>query len=238
MRRVCLTEAGRDDSSITYRLRRDVKSLAEKLPGLITFGTTSCPFQSARARYTSAFDQRSGTREQIQPRGDEKSRLFAYCVAQTLEPQLPQQDRASPVAEAVGERLGIDFRAFWTPDADTYWSRVKKDFALDQAEAVLGRKWRDEHARLKKKDLAPILGAIFSGEEAALGPFDDATRQAVLAWTPPGMGYGEQANASGAVEYSHEDGNADAGVSALDTDEDANLPAFLTADGPDMQAAE
>jgi hypothetical protein len=142
------------------------------------------------------------------------------------------------VAEAVGERLGIDFRAFWTPDADSYWSRVKKDFALDQAEAVLGRKWRDEHGRLKKKDLAPILGAIFSGEEAALGPFDEATRQAILAWTPPGMAYGEPGSASDAVDGAHESGEADTGVTAPETDEAASLPAFLTAGHPSLQAAE
>src|SRR3546814_2874797 len=66
-----------------------------------------------------------------------KQALFAWCIAQTLQPQLAFEDKANPVVEQVGERLGIDFAALWRPAADNYWGRVRKSHALAIGAAVL-----------------------------------------------------------------------------------------------------
>src|SRR3546814_19249596 len=78
-----------------------------------------------------------------------KQALFAWCRAQTLQPQLAVEDKANPVVEQVGERLGIDFAAHWRPAADNYWGRVRKSHALEIGAAVLGTSWPRDHAKDK-----------------------------------------------------------------------------------------
>jgi ParB family transcriptional regulator, chromosome partitioning protein len=55
-----------------------------------------------------------------------KQRLFAWCIASCLKPQLAIEDRADPVLECAGRRLGIPFADFWRPTAANYWGRAKK----------------------------------------------------------------------------------------------------------------
>ena len=55
-----------------------------------------------------------------------KQRLFAWCVALTLKPQLAIEDGADPVIEAAGRRLAIPFADLWRPDAANYWGRVAR----------------------------------------------------------------------------------------------------------------
>ena len=57
---------------------------------------------------------------------EEKQRLFAWCIAATLKPQLAIEDRADPVIEAAGRRLNVGFEDYWRPTAANYWGRVKK----------------------------------------------------------------------------------------------------------------
>jgi ParB family chromosome partitioning protein len=52
----------------------------------------------------------------------EKQRLFAWCVAATLKPQLAIEDRADPAIEAAGRRLSIGFEDYWRPTAANYWA--------------------------------------------------------------------------------------------------------------------
>src|SRR3546814_14584003 len=47
-----------------------------------------------------------------------KQALFAWCIAQNFQAQLAFEDKADPVIEQVGERLGIDFATHWRPAAD------------------------------------------------------------------------------------------------------------------------
>ena len=56
---------------------------------------------------------------------DAKQRLFAWCVASCLKPQLAIEDRADPVIEAAGRRLPIPFADFWRPTAANYWDRAR-----------------------------------------------------------------------------------------------------------------
>jgi len=70
-----------------------------------------------------------------------KQRLFAWCIAATLKPQLAIEDRADPVVECVGRRLAIPFADFWRPTAANYWGRVKKAHGLAIGAAILGDRW-------------------------------------------------------------------------------------------------
>ena len=47
---------------------------------------------------------------------EEKQRLFAWCIAATLKPQLAIEDRADAVTEAAGRRLNVGFEDYWRPD--------------------------------------------------------------------------------------------------------------------------
>src|SRR5260370_13765327 len=57
---------------------------------------------------------------------DAKLRLFAWCIASCLKPQLAIEGRADPVIERAGRRLGIPFADYRRPTAGHYWRRVKK----------------------------------------------------------------------------------------------------------------
>jgi ParB family chromosome partitioning protein len=119
-----------------------------------------------------------------------KQALFAWCVAQTLQAQLAFEDKADPVTERAGERLGIDFAAHWRPTADNYWGRVKKSHALEVGAAVLGAHWQRDHAKDKKPELAKALEAAFAGDGTTTLGLDPETSARASAWVPPGMAYG------------------------------------------------
>ena len=63
----------------------------------------------------------------------DKKRLFAACVARTLNGQLAFEANARPETEATVARLDIDFAEHVRPGAETFWSRVRKDRMLDVA---------------------------------------------------------------------------------------------------------
>lgn len=159
-----------------------------------------------------------------------KQALFAWCIAQTLQPQLAFEDKANPVTEQVGERLGIDFAAHWRPTADNYWGRVRKSHALEVGAAVLGSRWQRDHAKDKKPVLAKALEAAFAGDGAATLGLDPETAARAGAWVPSGMAYGVSDDA-----LSPADADTVAAPDRLnetpDTDTEAEtVPAFLTAD--------
>ena len=114
-----------------------------------------------------------------------KQALFAWCVAQTFQAQLAFEDKANPVTEHVGERLGIDFAAHWRPTADKYWGRVKKAHALEVGAAILGTRWQRDHAKDKKPILAKALEAAFAGDGTATLGLDPETAARAGAWVPP-----------------------------------------------------
>ncbi|MGH7089495.1 MAG: hypothetical protein ACREFQ_11410, partial [Stellaceae bacterium] len=51
---------------------------------------------------------------------EDKQRLFAWCIALSLKPQLTIEDRADPVIESAGRRLAIQFADCWRPTAANY----------------------------------------------------------------------------------------------------------------------
>ena len=161
-----------------------------------------------------------------------KQRLFAWCVAACLKPQLAIEDRADAVVESAVGRLAIPFADFWRPTAANYWGRVKKAHGLAIAKAILGPRWERDHADAKKPILAAALEKAFDPADntAAIG-LDRAARDGAAAWLPPGIAYAEDRG----------DGADPQPGGATDVDEfeaeaaeieltDAELPAFLTED--------
>ena len=121
-----------------------------------------------------------------------KQRLFAWCIASCLKPQLAIEDRADPVIECAGRRLAIPFADYWRPTAANYWGRVKKAHGLAIAKAILGLRWARDHADAKKPILAAALEKAFdpAANTASIG-LDRAARDGAAAWLPPGMAYAE-----------------------------------------------
>jgi ParB family transcriptional regulator, chromosome partitioning protein len=161
-----------------------------------------------------------------------KQRLFAWCIASCLKPQLAIEDRADSVIECVGRRLAIPFADFWRPTAANYWGRVKKAHGLAIAKAILGPRWARDHADAKKPILAAALEKAFgpAANTAAIG-LDRAARDGAAAWLPLGMAYvedrGDGADPHPGAASDVDDLEAEAAESDLT---DAELPAFLTED--------
>ena len=172
---------------------------------------------------------------------EEKQVLFAWCVAHCLEAQLAFEDRADPVIEQVGERLGIDFAAHWRPTADNYWSRVKKDHAIEIGGKVLGPRWRRDHAKLKKPVIAKSLEAAFSGEKSTRPMLDADALAKAAKWLPPGMAYGADAaeERPDAVDAAPNGAVSDAAAAISETEgsDAVVLPEFLTEVGAKAEAA-
>jgi ParB family transcriptional regulator, chromosome partitioning protein len=159
---------------------------------------------------------------------EEKQRLFAWCIAATLKPQLAIEDRADPVIECAGRRLNVGFEDYWRPTAANYWGRVKKAHGLAIGKQILGDRWERDHADVKKPVLAAALETAFDIQiNAACIALGQRERDNAAAWLPPGIAYADEANGtlSDNPEHDGADPNADEAVP-----ESTDLPAFLTDD--------
>ncbi|MDD9992886.1 MAG: ParB/RepB/Spo0J family partition protein [Rhodospirillales bacterium] len=117
----------------------------------------------------------------------DKKRLFAACVARTLNGQLAFEANARPETEATVARLDIEFADHVRPGAEMFWSRVRKDRMLDVARRTLGIEWAHTHRKDKKATLATAMETAFAaGDAVPLGVSKEA-RAAALAWVPPGF---------------------------------------------------
>ena len=96
----------------------------------------------------------------------DKKRLFAACVARTLNGQLAFEANARPETEATVARLGIDFAEHVRPGAEVFWSRVRKDRMLAVAKDTLGLEWAHTHRKDKKATLATAMETAFAAGNA------------------------------------------------------------------------
>ena len=118
----------------------------------------------------------------------DKQRLFAACVARTVNGRLAFEADARPELEATVARLDIDFAAHVRPTAEMFWSRVRKDKMLGVAREVLGVEWAHTHRKDKKDVLATAMETAFAkGDSLPLGVTKEG-HAAALAWAPPGFG--------------------------------------------------
>jgi ParB family transcriptional regulator, chromosome partitioning protein len=168
---------------------------------------------------------------------EEKQRLFAWCIATTLKPQLAIEDRADPVIEAAGYRLNIGFEDYWRPTAANYWGRAKKAHGLAIGREILGERWARDHAGDKKPALAAALETAFDiNKSGACIGLDQAARELAGAWLPPGMAYGDAAVFAGPEDRQLDEPGPTNGGDVEPGEEEiasADLPAFLTDDRPD-----
>ena len=160
---------------------------------------------------------------------EEKQRLFAWCIAATLKPQLAIENRADPIIEAAGRRLAVGFEDYWRPTAANYWGRAKKAHGLAIGRELLGDRWARDHADDKKPVLAAALETAFDIQlnTACIG-LEQAARDSAAAWLPPGMAFTgrDEADASGHTDSAdHIDVDGDDG----DRDEAGQPSALLTA---------
>ena len=167
---------------------------------------------------------------------DAKQRLFAWCIASCLKPQLAIEDRADPVIECAGRRLAIPFADLWRPNAANYWGRVKKAHGLGVGKEILGDRWARDHADDKKPVLAAALETAFDpAKNTACIGLDRAARDNAAAWLPPGMAYADD---DGATAIPQSDDASYIGSDPGDAEpaeiniSSADLPAFLTEDEP------
>ena len=116
-----------------------------------------------------------------------KQRLFAACVARTVDGQLAFEADALPELEATVARLDIDFAAHVRPTAEMFWSRVRKDRMLAVAREVLGVEWAQAHRKDKKAVLAAAMEAAFAKTDSPPPGVTKEGHAAALAWAPPGF---------------------------------------------------
>ena len=117
----------------------------------------------------------------------DKKRLFAACVARTLNGQLAFEANARPETEATVARLDIDFAEHVRPGAEMFWSRVRKDRMLAVAKDTLGLEWAHTHRKDKKATLATAMETAFAAGNAVPLGVSKEGRAAALAWVPPGF---------------------------------------------------
>ena len=118
----------------------------------------------------------------------DKKRLFAACVARTVNGQLAFEADALPELESTIARLDIDFAAHVRPTADMFWSRVRKDRMLSVAREVLGVEWAHAHRKDKKAVLATAMETAFARADSPPLGVTKEGHAAALAWAPPGFG--------------------------------------------------
>ena len=148
--------------SICGRTEAGAAQLAQRSPGHPGGPATRSPPQRTRSRLAVELPPA----RRVSPRFrrcqfEAKQRLFAWCIASTLKPQLAIEDRADPVIEAAGRRLAISFADYWRPTAANYWGRAKKAHGLAIGREILGDRWARDHADDKKPVLAAALETAF-----------------------------------------------------------------------------
>ena len=141
----------------------------------------------------------------------DKQRLFAACVARTVNGQLAFEADARPELEATVARLDIEFAAHVRPTAEMFWSRVRKDRMLSVAREVLGVEWAHAHRKDKKATLAPAMETAFAKSDSPPLGVTKEGHAAALAWAPPGFR---------AFDSGHVDDGETGGPEAPPADED------------------
>ena len=171
-------------------------------------------------------DQESFAAFRALPEAD-KQRLFAACVARTLKGQLAFEPVARPEFEATVARLDIDFSVHVRPNAEMFWSRVRKDRILAVARETLGVEWAHTHRKDKKATLATAMETAFAaGDAVPLGVTKEG-RTAALAWVPPGFHAFDRGRVDDGEADTSPSGHAESAASG----QTATEPAPATVDG-------
>lgn len=113
----------------------------------------------------------------------EKAAIFAFCVSRGITSHLSNSNSTAPALMMVTEQLKPDFRRDWTPTKDTYFKRIKAQQLVAIGEELLGQDWAAANKNTAKKLLVEAISGLFTGET----PAEDAVKEKVARWTPPGF---------------------------------------------------
>ena len=173
------------------------------------------------------------------PRAD-KEKLFAAAVARTVKGQLAFEHDARPELEATVARLDIDFAKHVRPNADLFWSRIKKSHILDIARATFGAAWTSTRSKYKKADLAKSMEEAFAAGTPPVG-IGATMHAAALAWTMPGFAAFDAGGAGDdtATQAAHPakpaetpDASGDATAGTVDSPADPEAEGVTAPEGP------
>lgn len=114
----------------------------------------------------------------------ERDALVAFAVAKSIH---SFSDNDTFMGQIANE-MKVSLREYWTPTAENYFSRVRKDVCIAFLKDTLGN---DDAARMtnnfkdKKADIVATCEAVINGTT----PIDKAQRKSVDAWTPENMDF-------------------------------------------------
>ncbi|MCK5750509.1 MAG: hypothetical protein KAH44_30100, partial [Oricola sp.] len=114
--------------------------------------------------------------------GEDQAALAAFAFARLIEPAAADEG----FADVLGRSLGWRIRDYWTPTAENFFSRIRKDQLVrflteTMGEASAACLTRDFKA--KKKDIAALCERLVEGR----APASPDERAAIDAWTPEEM---------------------------------------------------
>ena len=93
--------------------------------------------------------------------------LLAFSVAQTINavqlPHQPADERHLRGANALSKALGLDVANWWSPNAENYFSRIKRDQILTAILDATAKPAPERLKSLKKKDLAAEAESMLTG---------------------------------------------------------------------------
>ena len=93
--------------------------------------------------------------------------MLAFSVAQTINavqlPHQPADERHLRGANALSKALGLDMANWWSPTAENYFSRIKRDQILTAIVEATAKPAPERLKSLKKKDLAAEAESMLTG---------------------------------------------------------------------------
>ena len=123
---------------------------------------------------------------------DEKHRLLAYCVSDTLRPNL---DDGKPTAYDIAlAQTGMNVADYWRPTKDNFLSRVTSQQLLEIGQEIFGGNFSAQYAKAKKSELVTLLDKGFTNPEKAM---DREKVSRLMRWLPAGMAFGRAETAKG-----------------------------------------
>ena len=114
-----------------------------------------------------------------------KQKLFAACIAKSLNPQLSIDKNASPAFEFIAERMHVDIAQDIRPTADNFFNRVTKAATLSIGKEVFGESFITKYQSKPKGDIVSILHRAFDNPEQKVHTKEQ--REKLKSWLPEGM---------------------------------------------------
>lgn len=114
-----------------------------------------------------------------------KQKLFAACIAKSLNPQLSIDKYASPVFEAIIERMGVDVAHDMRPTADNFFNRVAKAELLAIGAELFGESFISKNQTKPKGDIVLIIHRAFEKPDQKAHTKEQSVK--LKTWLPEGM---------------------------------------------------